>query len=204
MLIINLRTEEGEPMCAIFQLSFEDVKEIKDIADEVTRKYGSEASEGCFNADLYPKSTAPVLGPQGKVALMRWGFPMKDSSRVVFNARAESLTEKSMFKTSLACRCLVPATAFYEFDKEKRKYRFTAEGNSLIYLAALWKPYLYRGEKIYCFCIITTAPNEQIGRIHSRMPAVIPAGSATEWLEGGTNALGLLHPSAAAMNMISI
>ena len=35
-------------MCATFQLSFDDVMEIKNIADEITKKYGSETAEHCF------------------------------------------------------------------------------------------------------------------------------------------------------------
>lgn len=191
-------------MCAIFQLSFDDIKEIKDIADEITRKYGNEAAEQCFNVDRYPKSTAPVLGPQRKVALMRWGFPMKGNSNVIFNARAESLTEKMMFKDSLANRCLIPATSFYEFDKEKKKYRVNVEQTGLIYLAALWKPYLFQGNKGFCFCIITTEPNEQIEKIHSRMPAIIPANDTQVWLEGGAGALGLLKPVEQPMMISAI
>lgn len=138
-------------MCAIFQLSFEDIKEIKNMADEITKKYENEAAEQCFNVDLYPKSTALVLGPQKKGTLMKWGFPMRGSSNVVFIARAESLNEKSMFRSSLANRCLIPATSFYEWSKEKKKYRIKTEPSRMIYMAALWKPYLYQGNKVYCF-----------------------------------------------------
>lgn len=191
-------------MCAIFQLSMEGVGEARNIAGAIKRKYGSEAVGQCFDIDLYPKSTAPVLGPGNKVALMRWGFPMKDSSQVVFNARAESLAEKSMFKTSIANRCLVPATSFYEFGQEKKKYQIKLEQPGVIYMAALWKPYLYRGNKTYCFCIITTQPNGPIGRIHSRMPAIIPAENAQSWLEGGVEALGLLKPGNQAMTIFPV
>jgi Uncharacterized conserved protein len=118
---------------------------------------------------------------------------MKDSNKVVFNARAESLTEKSMFKNSLSNRCLIPATSFYEFDKEKKKYRIKVTKLGLIYLAGLWKHYLYQGDKIYCFCIITTTPNELIGQIHSRMPAIIPPERTADWFKGSMESLGLLQ-----------
>ena len=191
-------------MCAIFQLAFEDTDEIRYIADAITSRYGKEAADQCFNTDLYPKSTVPVIGPQRKVALMRFGFPMRSSNKVVFNARAESLTEKYMFKTSLANRCLVPATSFYEFDKDKRKYLIKTEQSGLIYLAALWKPYLYEKNKVYAFCIITTEPNELIGKIHSRMPAIIPAKDTQKWLGGDTSALRLLKPLNQGMIMSKI
>lgn len=194
----------GSKMCAIFQLAKEDNEEIKYIADEITRRYGGEAAEKCFNADLYPKSAAPVIGPQHKVALMRFGFPVKDEKNVVFNARAETLTQKAMFRTSLSNRCLVPATAFYEFDKDKKKHRFIPESGGIIYFAALWKPYFHENKKVFDFCIITTQPNEQIGKIHSRMPAIIAAADSSEWLEGDMTALELLKPLERGIVMSGI
>lgn len=190
-------------MCAIFQLSFDDIIEIKNIADEITKKYGNEAADHCFNTDLYPKNNVPVLGPGNKVSLLKWGFPLKDSSNVVFNARAESLSEKSMFQSYLSNRCLIPASFFYEWGKDKRKYKISIDNMSLIYMAALWKPYIYQGNKLFCFTIITTEPNGQIGQIRSRMPAIIPHEFAQNWLNGDTSALELLKPMDEKMTIIT-
>lgn len=182
-------------MCATFQLSFDDVTEIKKISDEITTKYGENTAAQCFNKDFFPKSDVPIIGPESKISLLKWGFPMKGSKSVVFNARAESLAEKSIFKSSLAKRCLVPATSFYEWDKEKKKYRISDETRKLIYMAGIWKSYQTpKGIKEYYFTIITTAPNEQIGKIHNRMPAIIRQENIPLWFGDTENALKLLKP----------
>ena len=66
-------------MCATYQLSFDDLKEIRNIADQITKKFGKEGSARCFSKDFFPKSLAPVIGPEDKVSLLKWGFPMRDS-----------------------------------------------------------------------------------------------------------------------------
>jgi putative SOS response-associated peptidase YedK len=175
-------------VCATYQFSFDD------ISDEVTKKYGSDAADRCFNMDFHPKGNAPVVGSGNKVSLLKWGFPMKGSGNVVFNARAESLTEKAMFRTSLQNRCLIPTTSFYEWDKEKRKYKVNLETRRLFYFAGLWKAYLIKRNKEYYFTIVTTAPNEQIKEIHSRMPAIIAPEEQEARLNDDAEALKLLRP----------
>jgi len=64
-------------MCATFQLSFDDIAEIKNISDEITVKYGEDAATQCFNKDFYPKNEVPIIGPESKISLLKWGFPMK-------------------------------------------------------------------------------------------------------------------------------
>lgn len=124
-------------MCATFQLSFDDIAEIKEISDEITIKYGEGTATQCFNKDFFPKSKVPIIGPESKVSLLNWGFPMKGSKNVVFNARAENLADKNMFKSSLDKRCLVPATSFYEWDRQKKKYRIFDETRKLFYIAGI-------------------------------------------------------------------
>lgn len=182
-------------MCATYQLAFEDIKEIKEIADKITEKYGSAEAKRCFSSDFFPKSTAPVIGPENKVALLKWGFPMKGISRVIFNARSENLESKSIYKTALEHRCLVPVTSFYEWDKDKTKYKIFIETAKLFYLAGLWKEYLISGSKVFCYTIITTEPNEQMKKIHNRMPAILTPEQSPLWVGGSTkDALRLLKP----------
>jgi len=189
-------------MCATFQLSFDDVMEIKNIADEITKKYGSETAEHCFNKDYFPKSEVPIVGAENKVSLLRWGFPLQGSGNVIFNARSESLAEKSMFKTVNTNRCLVPATAFYEWDKEKRKYRISLVNGRLFYMAALWEGIVQAdGKKKYYFTIITTEANMQIKQIHNRMPAIITKEYIQAWLNGNTDDIKLLKPIEEIMTI---
>lgn len=189
-------------MCATFQLCFDDSDDIRELSGAITEKYGDEAAAQCFGRDFFPKSEAPVIGPGKTVSLLKWGFPMKGSKNVVFNARAESLAEKSMFQSSLEKRCLVPATAFYEWNREKTKYRISGGDRGLFYMAGLWKAFVTpAGEKEFRFTIITTAPNGQVERIHSRMPALIPSGDIAVWFGETQDALRLLTPSPALLQI---
>jgi putative SOS response-associated peptidase YedK len=87
-------------MCATFQLAFdENIAELKIIVSQLTEKYGKSYSKQ--STDFFPKGLAPVIGQNNKVSLLYWGFPMKNSSQVVFNARSDSLENKPMFKQML-------------------------------------------------------------------------------------------------------
>lgn len=189
-------------MCATFLLSSEDSAEIKNICDELSKKYGSEAANKAFNADLYPKSSAAVIGPSLKPALLSWGFPLR-ASGTLFNARAESLKEKSVYQSILANRCLIPATSFYEWDSAKRKYSFSVS-SGLFYMAGLWKAERQRdGSTSFYFTIITTEPNSVVGNIHKRMPAIIPTNDAEEWLKG-SESFKLLRPYVGEMELAAV
>ena len=192
-------------MCATYQLSFDDIAEIKKISDEITNKYGEDAASRTFGTDFYPKSEAPVIGKKNQIVMLKWGFPLKDTSKIIFNARAESLTEKPLYKGILSNRCLVPAIAFYEWSGDKTKYRISINRAKLFYMAALWKvEVLSDNTKAYYYTIITTEPNKQIKEIHSRMPAIITPENSSVWLRDGKNAFTLLRPFEAEMTLTAV
>ena len=108
---------------------------------------------------------------------MKWGYQLPGT--LVINARSETAAEKPLFRKSLAARrCVIPSTAFYEWDAAKRKYQFTLPGENILYMAGL---YDHRdGED--CYCILTTAANPSVQPIHNRMPLVLPQPAADRWL----------------------
>ena len=58
-----------------------------------------------------------VVGDGGFAALRVGGYDFIDG-------RAETVTEKSVFRCSIAFqRCVIPATGFYEWDAAKHKYK---------------------------------------------------------------------------------
>lgn len=192
-------------MCAIYQLTFDDFKEIKDIADKIAEKYGQDEANRCFSNDFYPKSLAPVVGPENRISLLSWGFLMKNKKSVIFNARSESLETSSLYKTALSNRCLIPATSFYEWDSDKTKYRISVENQKLFYFAGLWKKYIINGSRIFCYTIITTEPNSQISQIHNRMPAIITMEERRSWFENDIeNALKMLKPANPILSINAI
>lgn len=186
-------------MCAVFHLiKNEEIAEVRELCDDITRKYGKDQSDACFGKDIYPKKTAAVVGGKHKVAIMRWGFTLNNSSKVVFNARSEGLTEKHMFQPILNNRCLVPATSFFEYGKGKHKYGIEFPTISFFYLAALWRlEKTTDGEKRFCFTILTTRPSLAIVSIHDRMPVVLTPDRAAKWLDTATDTRLLFQPFEA-------
>lgn len=184
-------------MCATFQLAEKDIDEIHHITRDIDEKYGAEAAKACLSHDFFPKQEIPVVGPNGRAALLRWGFPMSAGSQVVFNARTESLQEKLTFRACLQNRCLIPATMFYEWGKDKIKYKVAFEEVPFFYMAGLWRRGMTAGgNKSFFVTIITTVPNETIGQIHNRMPAILTGADAQCWLTDDKTSLELLKPYA--------
>lgn len=182
-------------MCAIFQLADGDEEDLHAICEAVTRKCGDGSVQECIGHDIYPGGTAIVSGGPGRAARMRWGFPLQGTPRPVFNARAESLEERPLFRAALRHRCLVPATSFYEFDRGHRRYRVALPARRFFYLAGLWAPFHGAdGRPGFCFTIVTTPPNRAIGAFHDRMPAILTPQTAPIWLQAGAGSLEVLRP----------
>lgn len=112
---------------------------------------------------------------------MKWGFTAPNS-KLVFNARAETLGDKTMFSKASGCRrCAVPASGYYEWRKaDKQKFSIVpADHTSIIYFAGL-----YRVESDgYHFTIVTQNASKEISKIHNRMPLMLCSNEAAgAWL----------------------
>ena len=163
-------------MCSRYPFMPEECPEILKIAEAVERQSGIWIS-----GEICPKAQAPVLlsGRQGiRAELQTWGYSL--SKTLVINARAETAGEKNLFRESLASmRCAVPSTGFYEWDAERRKYRFNLPGEPVLYMAGLYR--IEQGRP--CFCILTTAANDSLKAVHDRMPLVLKREAVRSWLE---------------------
>lgn len=125
---------------------------------------------------------------------MRWGLVpswWKKSLRELpstFNARAESVHEKPMFRTAFKTRrCLVPMSGFYEWTGEKSArqpwYITSAAGHPLT-VAGLWDSWTDRetGEEIRSCTMVITSHNAWMRRIHDRMPVLLAEKDWSAWL----------------------
>lgn len=113
----------------------------------------------------------------------RWGFPGFDRSKVIFNARSESVLEKKMFRESIMKRRLiVPATAFYEWNSRKEKVTFLPmEGRNskhVLYMAGFYNHFADADR----FVILTTAANASMIDVHDRMPLLLEDTELEDWL----------------------
>jgi putative SOS response-associated peptidase YedK len=162
-----------------------------------------------FNAA--PQSTQPVVrlnrdSGSREFALMRWGlvpFWAKDAKfgYSTINARAEEAPSKPAYREALKKRrCLVPADAFYEWQrldqKNKQPYAIALKSGEPYALAGLWecwKP--QEGPPLETFTILTTDPNELMQSIHNRMPVILEPRDYERWLDsGGGNSGELARP----------
>ncbi|MHB1954886.1 MAG: SOS response-associated peptidase [Sulfobacillus sp.] len=163
-----------------------------------------------FNAA--PQSVQPVVRlnrDTGKreFALLRWGlvpFWAKEAEigYTTINARAEDTASKPAFREALKKRrCLVPADAFYEWErldsKTKRPFAFALRSGEPYAFAGLWENWRPKdGDPLETFTILTTDPNE-VMVIHNRMPVILEPKDYDRWLDPGDPArppVDLLRP----------
>ena len=117
-----------------------------------------------------------------------WGLTSRDN-KLIINARAESVLDKPMFSDSFSNRrCLLPAAGFYEWDKAKTKFIFKRPDGKPMYLAGFYD--LNEGKD--SFVILTTMANKSMEPVHDRMPVMIEAASAQDYLQDTSAAMDML------------
>jgi len=148
-----------------------------------------------------------------RLGVMRWGLVPSwsadpSSGPRPINARAESLLERPAFADAVARRrCLVPVDGFYEWGplpSGGRQPWFIERnvaghdgggpdedgpevGRPLV-LAGLWDRWVSPdGEALTTVAIVTVAANDDVGRLHDRMPAILAGDDAWDrWLDPAT------------------
>ena len=135
--------------------------------------------------------------------VFRWGLVpswAKDETigNKLINARAETLTEKPSFRDALVRRrCLVPASAFYEWQKAgdgvrgpKRPHAIFVDDGDLFAFAGLWDrwhdPTDPSRPPLDTLTIVTCEPNRVIRPLHHRMAVILPEDRWDAWLDEST------------------
>ncbi|WP_026507846.1 SOS response-associated peptidase [Butyrivibrio sp. MC2013] len=120
---------------------------------------------------------------------MFWGIKNADQ-KLIINARAETITQKASFSQSMEHRrCILPAAAFYEWNRDKTKYTFTEINDKPIYLAGFYD----LSDNRDSFVIITTAANSSMLPVHDRMPVMIDKKNVREYLYDHSSALDMIR-----------
>lgn len=151
-------------------------------------------------ADIVPSMNVPVLycsGGRTVCSPMIWGFPdVYESGQLVINARAETLTEKPMFRNAAQFhRCAVPAAGFYEWTAQKEQVSYTWEKMPEIFLGAVFR--MIRGS--LRFVIVTRETNASVRDVHGRMPLVLDPRDAIRWLGRQKEAAEVLNQELPQM-----
>ena len=146
------------------------------------------------SVEIYPSNLALMItghnnGHLGGMA--RWGlvgsFLDQPPRSPLINLRSEGLAAKPFYSKILKrSRCLIPATAFFEWQPvagRKQKMRISQPNGELLMLAGIFDHHPDAGTTC---AILTTAADESISRIPERMPLILGREESSFWLEEHT------------------
>ncbi len=176
--------------------------------------------------EVYAVLERPPTGeaaPERQLRVLHWGLVpswAKDpgiGSRMI-NARMETVAEKPAFRRALATRrCLLPADGYYEWyvteeltaagKPRKQPFFIRPKDGGVLAMAGLYE--LWRDPTKsaddedrwrWTSVVITTTAEDSLGRIHDRMPLMVPPERWSAWLDPSTSTaadvLPLLQPAA--------
>jgi putative SOS response-associated peptidase YedK len=134
-----------------------------------------------------------------------WAKDEKIASKL-FNARAETLSTSGAFRESFRRRrCIVPADAFYEWQRQagaRRPFLIRRDDGAPLALAGLWSGWRHpeTEQVIRTFTIVTTTANRTLAAVHDRMPVMLEREHWARWLDPTLQDPGeltaLLQPAA--------
>ncbi len=126
-----------------------------------------------------------------RLAAAKWGFQpfWTDADggrpRSWINARAETALASPAFGPALRShRCVIPADAFYEWDRAARPRQPYAIGpaieGEMLAMAGIWSATRHAPPTA---AILTTRPNDLVAPIHNRMPVIMAPDLVAAWLD---------------------
>lgn len=158
---------------------------------------GIPAGQGAADLPRLPSirigDKGPVLRAAGngvELVPMIFGFPPpRPKAAPVFNFRSEG---RSFAQSN---RCLIPATAFFEFTGSKypkTRHRFTTSDASYFAIAGIW-----RDEGVPAFTMLTTEPGPDVSPFHDRQIVLLRPADWGAWLSLSRPEAELLRPWSA-------
>ena len=102
-----------------------------------------------------------------------WSRDGENGGKLI-NARMEGISAKPSFRLPIRNRrCLILADSFYEWRKEagqKVPYRISPKDGKFLLMAGIWDTWSKGNYTVKSFSIITAPPNQEMARVHNRMP----------------------------------
>ncbi|UMZ73776.1 SOS response-associated peptidase [Natranaerofaba carboxydovora] len=180
-------------MCGRYFLSksFRELLNRYDI-DEGNNHYDlTSLTDESFGGEIFPSQDAPVVLTKDskKLVQMKWGFAPSFTNKLLINARGETVDQKPTFKKSiLKHRCLIPAEAFFEWEKQadnkKLKRKIFVPDQEIFSLAGIYDKFHDKeGNEYFAYSILTVEANNEIKDIHHRMPVILAREEEDKWLE---------------------
>jgi len=172
-------------------------------AQDIAEHFGGIDIDESSNSDTPNFNVAPTYrllslrrkGDGSVLEELHWGMqPLWQSQfegrAPVINARAETITEKPMFRDlAVGGRCVVAVNGYYEWltthhAQQKIPYFISSTDMNLINMCALWHTRVDGDTAVKEVAIITVAANESLSAVHHRMPAIVELSNVDKWLSG--------------------
>jgi putative SOS response-associated peptidase YedK len=181
-------------MCGRFTLT-SATEQITTLFDAVDSGKGTdEIDRPRFN--IAPTQPILVIRNQSdsagtELVAMRWGLipswagSAKGSNLV--NARCETIAELPSFRAAFQKRrCLIPTDGFYEWMRDgdrKRAYWIHRPNEEMFTFAGIWET---GSDQTESCAVVTTAANQLLQPLHTRMPVIVPSEWRQKWLDPKT------------------
>ncbi len=192
-------------MCGRFvqRYTWDDIQDLYELPDGPARHFAGPPRRRSYG----PGQRREAANGGTELVSTRWGLvpwwwkkPLKQLP-ASFNARAESVADKPMFRDAFQRhRCVIPASGYYEWLKKhdgKQPYFISAADGGVLSFAGLWDRWKNpeTGEPVISCTIIVTDANALTRAIHDRMPVVLDKADIGLWLNGAVGT-ELLRPAA--------
>lgn len=146
--------------------------------------------------EIRPTDMAAVIAPSvsgRRTAFpMIWGYHIPGMARPIVNARVETAKEKPTFAADWKRhRCIIPASYYFEWEHIKEpdgkiktggKYAIRPRGDTVTFLAGLYRLEEKRGFRYPVFTVLTREPDPALAKIHDRMPVILPEEAIDDWI----------------------
>ena len=153
----------------------------------------SSQTKDLISYNISPSQTSNIIFKKNIINIdeSKWGYSFFDKKnnqeKNIINSRIETINNKVLFKESYYKRkCIIPLNGYYEWsliDNNKIPFFIHIPPCEPMYLAGIWKYINFKKDDKKVFTIITKNANENIRKIHHRMPVLLSIEEGVEYLE---------------------
>lgn len=180
----------------------EEFEIVETTGEVLSASYNVAPTDSVYAVVERPPKDEPDKAAVRALRPVRWGLVpswAKDrsiGSRLI-NARMETVADKPAFKKAFARRrCLLPADGYYEWYGEtkgkKQPFFITPRDGRPLAMAGLYELWRDRSKSdddparwLWTCTVLTTTAEDDLGRIHDRMPLLVEPERYAAWLDPG-------------------
>jgi putative SOS response-associated peptidase YedK len=162
----------------------------KNVAPNYPARFNIAPTDPVLAVRFNPKTGQRSLDALRWGLVPHWAKDLSMGARLI-NARAETLATTTAFRDAFQRRrCLIPASGFYEWQKDgktRTPYAVLPADDPLFAFAGLWENWRDAAAGadapwIRSCSIVTGEPNALLAPIHDRMPVILPREAWPLWL----------------------